>query len=59
MATLLLIPMLQVAMVRFVNPPRMLPMLLERGGQMFSRGPKVPLPYRWIDPEQIPVMILK
>ena len=59
LAALLLIPALQVAMVRFVNPPWTLPMLLERGGQTFSRVPKAPLRYRWIDLEQMPEMFLK
>ncbi len=59
LAALLLIPALQVAVVRFVNPPRTLPMLLEQGGQMFLSGPKAPLRYRWIDLEQMPEMFLK
>ena len=59
LAALFLIPALQVAVVRFVNPPRTLPMLLEQGGQMFSRGPKASLRYRWIDLEQMPEMFLK
>ena len=59
LAALLLIPALQVAMVRFVNPPWTLPMLLERGGQTFSRVPKAPLRYRWINLEQMPEMFLK
>ncbi len=59
LAALLLIPVLQVAVVRFVNPPRTLPMLLEEGGQMFSSGPKAPLHYRWIDLRQMPEMFLK
>ncbi len=59
LAALFLIPALQVAVVRFVNPPRTLPMLLEEGGQMFARGPKPPLRYRWIDLSQMPEMFLK
>ncbi len=59
LAALLLIPAVQVAVVRFVNPPRTLPMLLEEGGQMFSSGPKAPLHYRWIDLPQMPEMFLK
>ncbi len=59
LAALLLLPALQVAVMRFVNPPRTLPMLLEHGGQMFSSGPKAPLRYRWIDLEQMPEMFLK
>ena len=43
-------------MVRFVNPPRTLPMLID---QMFSRAPQSPLLYRWIDLPQIPEMFLK
>lgn len=59
LAALLLIPGLEVAAVRFVNPPRTLPMLLEEGGQLFSNGPKTPLRYHWIDLEQMPEMFLK
>ena len=33
---LLLIPAMQVAVVRFINPPLTLPMLIEKGGAMFS-----------------------
>ena len=53
---LLLIPAIQVALVRFINPPRTLPMLIDQG---FSKGPKAPLLYRWIDLPQIPEMFLK
>src|SRR6476619_1990304 len=56
---LLLIPAVQVAMVRFVNPPRTLPMLIAQCGTTFSQGPKSPLLYRWIDLPQIPEMFLK
>ncbi len=49
---LLLIPALQVAVVRFVNPPRTLPMLIDQAGG-------TPLRYRWIDLPQIPEMFLK
>ncbi|MEP6955251.1 MAG: transglycosylase domain-containing protein, partial [Chthoniobacterales bacterium] len=59
LSALLFIPALQVAVVRFVNPPRTLPMLLEEGGQIFARGPKTPLRYRWIDLAQMPEMFLK
>lgn len=59
MLALLLIPALEVAAVRFVNPPRTLPMLLEEGGQLFSSGAKAPRRYRWIDLEQMPEMFLK
>ncbi len=59
LVALLLIPVLQVAVVRFVDPPRTLPMLLEQGGQMFSNGPRAPLRYRWIDLAEMPQMFLK
>ena len=53
---LLLIPAMQVAVVRFVDPPRTLPMWIE---QVSSSGPRVPLRYRWIPLAQIPEMFLK
>jgi monofunctional biosynthetic peptidoglycan transglycosylase len=53
---LLLIPAVQVAVVRFVDPPRTLPMWIE---QVSSSGPKPPLRYRWIPLSQIPEMFLK
>ncbi len=59
LAVLLLLPPLQVAMVRFVNPPRTLPMLLEQGASMFSRKAHPPFRYQWIDLEKMPEMFLK
>ena len=59
LVVLLLIPAMQVAVVRFINPPWTLPMLIERGSAMFSKGPKSPLLYRWIDLPQIPEMFLE
>jgi monofunctional biosynthetic peptidoglycan transglycosylase len=56
---LLSIPAMQVGVVRFVNPPRTLPMWIEQGGATFSKAPKPPLRYRWIDLQQIPEMFLK
>src|ERR1700704_769099 len=53
---LLFIPAMQVAAVRFVNPPRTLPMWID---QMSSSAPKAPLLYRWIPLPQIPEMFLK
>jgi monofunctional biosynthetic peptidoglycan transglycosylase len=53
---LLLIPAMQVAVVRFVDPPRTLPMWIE---QVSSSGVKAPLRYRWIPLAQIPEMFLK
>jgi monofunctional glycosyltransferase len=46
---LLLIPAIQVAVVRFVDPPRTVPMVLERA----------PLRYHWIPLAQMPEMFLK
>jgi hypothetical protein len=43
LVALLLIPAMQVAVVRFINPPLTLPMLIEQAGAMFSSGPKRPL----------------
>jgi monofunctional glycosyltransferase len=56
---LLLIPAMQVAVVRFINPPWTLPMLIEQGSAMFSSGPTPPLRYRWIALPQIPEMFLE
>ena len=56
---LLLIPAMQVAVVRFINPPWTLPMLIEKGDTLFSSEPKRPLLYRWIDLPQIPKMFLE
>src|SRR6476619_2486668 len=49
LAVLLLIPAMQVAVVRFVTPPWTLPMLIEQGGAMFSSAPTRPLLYRRVD----------
>lgn len=59
LVALLLIPAMQVAAVRFINPPRTLPMLIDQGSAIFSRAPKAPLLYRWIDLPKIPGMFLK
>jgi monofunctional glycosyltransferase len=59
LVVLLLIPAMQVAVVRFINPPVTLPMLIDQGSAMFSRTPKRPLRYRWISLPQIPEMFLK
>lgn len=53
---LFLIPPEQVGVVRFVNPPRTLPMWIE---QVSPSGAKAPLRYRWIPLAQIPEMFLK
>lgn len=57
--TLLLIPAIQVAAVRLINPPRTLPMLIYQASTMFSGKANPPLLYRWIDLPQIPEMFLK
>jgi len=54
-----LIPAMQVAVVRFVNPPLTLPMLIEQGSAMFSSAPKRPLLYHRIGLPQIPEMFLE
>src|SRR3954453_3582273 len=59
LVVLLLIPAMQVAVVRFFNPPVTLPMLIEKAGAMFSSRSKRPLLYRWIDLPQIPRMFLE
>jgi membrane peptidoglycan carboxypeptidase len=56
LGVLLVIPAMQVAAVRFVNPPRTLPMWIE---QVSSSRSRVPLRYRWIPLPQIPEMFLK
>ncbi|HVF72886.1 MAG TPA: monofunctional biosynthetic peptidoglycan transglycosylase [Chthoniobacterales bacterium] len=56
LVVLLLVPAMQVALVRFVNPPRTVPMWIE---QVSSSGAKGPLRYRWIPLSQIPEMFLK
>jgi len=59
LVVLLLIPAMQVAMVRFINPPWTLPILIDQVGATFSKAPKSPLLYHWIDLPQIPEMFLK
>ncbi len=58
LAALFLLPPVQVAAVRFIHPPRTLPMLIEQGTAAFSKQ-NPPLLYRWIDLPQIPAMFLK
>jgi monofunctional biosynthetic peptidoglycan transglycosylase len=52
LVVLLLIPAMQVAAVRFVDPPRTLPMWIDQAGG-------TPLLYRWIPLPQIPEMFLE
>jgi monofunctional biosynthetic peptidoglycan transglycosylase len=56
---LLLVPAGEVAMVRFINPPRTQPMLLRQASAIFSRGKGSPLLYQWADLAEIPEMFLK
>jgi monofunctional biosynthetic peptidoglycan transglycosylase len=56
LAILLVVPAIQVAVVRFVDPPRTVPMWIE---QVSSSGAKAPLRYHWIPLSQIPEMFLK
>jgi len=59
LVVLLLIPAMQVAVVRFINPPLTLPILIDQGSAMFSSAPKRPLLSRWIGLPQIPEMFLE
>jgi monofunctional biosynthetic peptidoglycan transglycosylase len=59
LVVLLVIPAMQVAVVRFINPPLTLPMLIDQGGAMFSSAPTPPLRYRWIGLPQMPEMFLE
>src|SRR5438477_13122142 len=59
LVVLLLIPAMQVAVVRFINTPLTLPMLIEQGSAMFSSGSKRPLRYRWLSLPHIPEMFLE
>ena len=56
---LLLIPPIEVALVRFIDPPRTRPMVFHQLGAWSSRGPHAPLRYRWVDLHQMPEMFLK
>jgi monofunctional biosynthetic peptidoglycan transglycosylase len=56
---LLLVPPVEVAAVRLVNPPLTRPMVFQQIGAFFSRGAAAPLRYRWIDLRQMPPMFLK
>jgi len=58
LGALLLIPPIEVAAIRFVDPPRTRPMVFHQIGAFFSRGPDAPLRYRWIDLPQMPPIFL-
>jgi monofunctional biosynthetic peptidoglycan transglycosylase len=55
----LLVPPLEVAAVRSIDPPLTRPMLFHQIGSFFSRSAAAPLRYQWIDLRQIPPMFLK
>ena len=59
LGVLLLMPPLEVLLVRFVDPPRTRPMLLHQIGGLFSRAPRRPLLYRWVDLPRVPETFLK
>lgn len=59
LAVLLLVPVLQVALVRFVNPPRTLPMVIHQTAASFAKSNAGPLRYRWVDLPAVPQMFLK
>ena len=59
LGALLLIPPLEVMLVRFIDPPRTRPMMFYKMGAFFSRDPDAPLRYRWVDLPQVPEMFLK
>lgn len=55
----LLIPPIEVALLRWIDPPCTLPMLIHRSSTMFSKAEGAPLLYRWIDLPRIPGTFLK
>ena len=58
-AALLLIPPIEVAVVRFIDPLRTRPMLFHQVGGFLSRTPDAPLRYQWVDLPKVPEMFLK
>ena len=59
LGVLLLMPPVEVLLVRFVDPPRTRPMLIHQIGGVFSRSPRRPLLYRWVDLPRVPETFLK
>jgi monofunctional biosynthetic peptidoglycan transglycosylase len=59
LGALLLIPPIEVVVVRFIDPPRTRPMVFHQVGVLFSGGAPAPLRYHWVDLPQIPQMFLK
>ena len=56
---LLLTPPVEVALVRFIDPPLTRPMVFHRASTFLSPGAKAPLRYTWIDLRQVPIIFLK
>ena len=56
---LLLIPPVEVALVRFIDPPFTRPMVFHRASSFLSRGAKAPLRHTWVDLRQVPTIFLK
>jgi monofunctional biosynthetic peptidoglycan transglycosylase len=55
----LLIPPIEVALVRFVDPPKTRPMVFHQLSTLLSRKTQPPVRYEWRDLPQIPQMFLK
>ena len=55
----LLVPMVEVASVRFINPPCTMPMVLHRVRGVFSHAPQARIQYEYIGLNGIPVMFIK
>ena len=56
---LLLVPIIEVASVRFINPPCTMPMMLHRARGILSNSQHSPLQYQYVNLNGIPVMFLK
>jgi len=56
---LLLIPVIEVACVRFINPPATVPMMLHRLRAVFSHSPQSKIQYEYVSLNKIPVMFIK
>ena len=56
---LFLIPPIEVALVRFIDPPRTRPMVFHQVEAFFSGERQNPQRYRWVDVPQIPQTFLK
>ena len=59
LGALLFIPPIEVALVRFIDPPRTRPMVLHQASAFLSRAPKAALRYHWVGLPQMPQMFLK